>query len=84
MNFTGKIEKHEQLIAVHRATDTLIDARASEDQIMELGGSAYLKLDIVKGLPVDSATINVNFWNVYRTDDSELIGELLARLFRED
>jgi hypothetical protein len=84
MSFTGSLVKHEQVVAIERGTGQIVDARAKNDVTLQLGGLAYLDLSIVRGLPVESAVINVNVWDVYRTDDPALIDILLDRVFTKE
>lgn len=83
MSFVGTVVKHERLILVKYDDRSLIvDARASEDQNIYLGGPAYLDVAVVRGLPVEEATFNVNSWDVYREEDPEALAILLDHYFK--
>lgn len=82
MSFPGGVVKHEQVVLVNKKDRTLIvDGRAMEDGEFQWGGSALFDVDIVRGLPVESAQFNVNFWDVYKGDSEELVAVLLDQLF---
>lgn len=51
-----------------------IRALASEDKEDRIGDTAYLSVDLYSGekMGVASMTINVNYWDVYKTDDPKL------------
>lgn len=83
MTFTGTVVKHEQVILFHPATGTIVDARAAQDQTLRLGESAYFDISVVRGLPVQSATVNVNMWDVFKADDPGLADRLLDRIFEK-
>ena len=83
MRFTGKLEKHEQVVLIRYGTGELVDARSTHDVEMRLGDSAFLEVSVVRGLPVESAVVNVNDWDVYKTDDPALVDILLDRVFKE-
>ena len=84
MSFTGKLEKHEQVVLIRYGTGELVDARSTHDTEMHLGGSALLEVSVVRGLPVESAVVNVNEWDVYKTDDPALVDILLDRVFKKE
>lgn len=84
MSFTGTLEKHEQVVLIRYGTGEIVDARATGDTHLQLGGSSLLEVSVVRGLPVESAVVNVNEWNVYKTDDPELVDILLDRVFRKE
>ena len=56
-----------------------IRALAAEDKEDMIGDTAYLSVDLYAGekLGVASMTINVNYWDVYKTDDPKLANVLL-------
>lgn len=83
MGFTGTLDKHEQVVLIRYGTGEIVDARSAGDVTMQLGGSALLEVSIVRGLPVESAVVNVNDWDVYRIGDAELAEVLLDRVFKE-
>lgn len=80
MSFTGSVTRGEHLIFVRGGT--VVDARAVDNRELQLGGSALLDARIARGLPVEQATFNVNFWDVYRGDDPEVVHILLERIYQ--
>lgn len=84
MSFTGELEKYEQVVLIHYGTGELVDARSTHDMEMYPGGVALLEVSVVRGLPVESAVVNVNDWDVYKTDDPALVDILLDRVFKKE
>lgn len=56
-----------------------IRALAAENKEDIIGDTAYMRVDLYSGekLGIASMTINVNYWDVYKTDDPKLANVLL-------